>query len=154
MKQGSNVLNPVDSEEMAATSVANERHPAGKRKKTTTVDKEIERIGGARTPTNKGKQTNAGSKKFSHSQDSERSTQTHSVDFMEDGNYVHLESEGMHTEFLNETEESEGKLDTEQNAHPVNNNATVSKQKERKKTAWECSIDSVQKGQGHSVTPN
>ena len=65
------------------------------------------------------------------------------VDFIENGNYVHMESEGMDTEFLDEGESDpesdlEGNTDRHDEEPSRNNNAMVSN----------CEGTQIQKGSG------
>ena len=144
-KNTSNILKPQVTEKMAENFDRSEVPERKKKRRATPVEEEIERIGGGKNLGRKSK----------HSEPSVVTRQqTQTADFEEDGNYVHLESEGMHTEFLNETggdtcSESEHEEGGE-NEDSTNNNATVAKKsgKSRSQPGREGSVDSVQEVQG------
>ena len=96
---------------------------AKKRRKLTPVEAEIGRIQEGKTISRQGRTL--------VQKIASPAVRSRVVDFVEDGNYVHMESEGMDTEFLNEGESDpesdlEGNTDQHDEEPSRNNNATIS----------------------------
>ena len=68
------------------------------------------------------------------------------AEFLEDGNYVQLETEGMHTEFLNEMEDSDGEEVTLAD-RGANNNAVLAEELSYQTQGAKGKRGSVQKGE-------
>ena len=120
---------------------------SAKKRRLTPVEAEIRRIEPQKNSAKWGKPSLRGCKS--------PQSWVHAVDFVEDGNYVHMESAGMHTEFLEEGEsESEPEAELIENlprADPPskNNNTTLNSGPEMATgdQSWRMPVK-VQKGQG------